>query len=151
MSTIAGKCGLSDEKYTNHCLRATGINILTPYFKRKEVHSISGHKSDKSLSIYEKVPPEKKIEIGMSLGHALLHVPQPKALLPAQVKALMPPATSTAPTPAVSPGLSAIQPTQAITAPPQLEICLWQYLMITLLTTMKIHHLHPPLKSQTPT
>ena len=51
ISTLANKCGINDEGYTNHCLRVTGINILTSYFKRKEVRAVSGHKSDESLSI----------------------------------------------------------------------------------------------------
>ena len=90
ISTIAQKNGLQEEKYTNHCLRVTGINTLTPYFKNKEVRAVRGHESDDSLSLYQKASDEKKLEMGMSIGHALLHVPPVKKPIPAQVKALLP-------------------------------------------------------------
>ena len=69
----------------------TGINTLTPYFKNKEVHSVSGHKTDESHSLYQKVFDEKKIEMGLSLVHAQLHCKKVEKPMAKQVRAELPP------------------------------------------------------------
>ena len=86
ITNITQKIGLGDEKYTNHCLRVTGINTLKcqKQFSNKEIHVFSGHKCDNSLSIYEKVNNDTKIKMGKTLGHALLHIQQPKPIMAAQ-------------------------------------------------------------------
>ena len=75
------------------------------------MRAVSGHKCDDSLSLYQKVSDQTKIEMGMSLGHTLLHVPPVKQPLPAQVKAIQQ-AAPTAPTAALGapPNAPAIMP-----------------------------------------
>ena len=85
VSTLAKANGLEEDKYTNHCLRVTGINVLSPYFTKRQIRSVSGHKSDEGLQIYQRVDHQTKLRMGMSLGHALLHVPEIVVPKPAQL------------------------------------------------------------------
>lgn len=67
MSKISSTCNLS-KKYTNHCLRVTGITRLARVgYTAKQIMSVSGHKSVQSLSIYHKVSGEEKIRMGQAL------------------------------------------------------------------------------------
>ena len=117
MSRISEDCKLS-RRYTNHCLRVTGITNLTRgKFNAKQIISVSGHKSLDSLAIYQRVQSDEKLMMGMCLTFSLLkpddalllsknievedketiqEKPQPKALPPAPTAALavMTPETS---------------------------------------------------------
>ena len=48
--------------------------------------AISRHKSEASLLIYQKVSKEEKLQMGMSLGHAILNIPKPVLILPTQLE-----------------------------------------------------------------
>ena len=60
VSTIAKKNGLEEEKYTNHCLRVTEINILTPYFKNKKSELSVGINVMKVCRYIKKSPTRNK-------------------------------------------------------------------------------------------
>ena len=71
MTDISEKCNLS-QIYTNHCIRVTGISILTRIrFSASEIMSVSGHKSVQSLAIYQKTDNKKKREMGDVLAQAM--------------------------------------------------------------------------------
>ena len=71
MTDISTKCDLS-RMYTNHCIRVTGISILTRMrFSASEIMSVSGHKSVQSLAIYQKTDDKKKREMGDVLAQAM--------------------------------------------------------------------------------
>ena len=56
VSRCANTANPHEFKYTNHCLRVTAItNLKWKKWGNKQVKSVSGHKSDSSLEIYEKV------------------------------------------------------------------------------------------------
>ena len=62
----------TSRRYTNHCLRATAVtNLIRDNYNKKQIMSITGHKSSASLEIYQKVNDQEKIEMGQSLGEAL--------------------------------------------------------------------------------
>ena len=71
MSKLSKTAELS-KIYTNHCVRVTGISILSRCrFNNKEVMSMSGHKSVQSLTVYQRVQDERKIEMGKVLSSAM--------------------------------------------------------------------------------
>ena len=97
MTDISTKCELS-KMYTNHCIRVTGISILTRMrFSASEIMSVNGHKSVQSLAIYQKTDDKKKREMGDVLAQAMstpddeiqrkrfksITGPQPRLALPA--------------------------------------------------------------------
>ena len=57
--------------YTNHCVRATSITVMSQAWPDTDVQVISGHKSLNALGIYKKMDKDKKIKIGDSLRLAL--------------------------------------------------------------------------------
>lgn len=74
MSKLSKICELS-QRYTNHCIRVTGITQLlrTGKYTAKQVMAVSGHKSIHSLAIYQKVSGDEKMMMGMSLTYSLLN------------------------------------------------------------------------------
>ena len=71
MSDLSKKIGLS-KIYTNHSIRVTGASPLTRCkFSLKEIMSITGHKSVQSLTIYQRVHDEKKIEVAQIMNKSL--------------------------------------------------------------------------------
>ena len=75
-SFVSDICTLvkSSKKYTNHCLRVTGITNLTARnFTPRQIMSVSGHKSIQSLSLYQRVKTNEKLMMGMSLAYSLYH------------------------------------------------------------------------------
>ena len=87
VTNLSQKLGMKDKKYTNHSLRVSGITNLTrENFTNKQIMSISGHKNQDSLAIYQKVNSDEKLRMGLTLGFSLMNPPaQHKALLPAQI------------------------------------------------------------------
>ena len=60
------------KKYTNHCLRVTGMTNLTHCnFTNRQIMSVTGHKSLQSLSMYQRVKADEKMMMGMSLAYSL--------------------------------------------------------------------------------
>ena len=77
VTNICKNQGYEDQKYTNRCLRVTGINTLKRLgFSNRQAMAVGGHKSESSLLIYQKVSKEEKLQMAMSLGHAILNVPK---------------------------------------------------------------------------
>jgi hypothetical protein len=58
-------------KYTNHCLRATGITTLGKNFQDTEISSFSGHKSLNALSIYKRTSNEIKESMSGMLHNSI--------------------------------------------------------------------------------
>ena len=78
---IADVCELLKlpNRYTNHSLRVTAINILTrENYTNKQIMSITGHKSSASLEIYQRVNAKEKIQMGNSLGKSLTNKTEAK-------------------------------------------------------------------------
>ena len=78
-------CKLS-QIYTNHSIRATGTTLLSKArFNEAQIMSVTGHKSTKSLAIYERVDNDEKMIMGHTIAAGLVaNPPQPRpALLPA--------------------------------------------------------------------
>ena len=72
MTKLSEDCNLS-KKYTNHCIRVTGITSLKRgNFSDKQVMAITGHKSIDSLAIYQRVKSDEKLMMGMCLTFSLL-------------------------------------------------------------------------------
>ena len=75
-SFVSDVCTLvkPSKKYTNDCLRVTGITNLTARnFMARQIMSVSGHKSIQSLSLYQCVKTNEKLMMGMSLAYSLYH------------------------------------------------------------------------------
>ena len=80
MSDLSRDAKLS-KIYTNHCIRATGITILTDAkFSNADIMSVSGHKSVQSLSVYQKMDEKKKIEMGEALTKSMKKQEQQAAI-----------------------------------------------------------------------
>ena len=74
ISELARKCGLKDLKYTNHSLRVTAITTLThDKFTNKQIMALTGHKSEASLAIYQRVNTNEKMNMGFSLCANLMN------------------------------------------------------------------------------
>ena len=90
ISNLCGKIknGSENKNYTNHSLRVSGITNLTGNnFTNKQIMSISGHKNQESLAIYQKVNANEKLRMGLTLGYTLLNKPiQQEVIAPAQVQ-----------------------------------------------------------------
>ena len=71
--------------------------------------SVSGHKSDSSLEIYEKVSDEDKIEMGINLGEFLTVKPKQLALPALKVPLTLPPPNPQQNMPMIMPGPSIIK------------------------------------------
>ena len=72
IADITQAVGLS-EHYTNQCLHSTTITILGWLgYVKKQIRSVSGHKSSSSLEIYQKVNDQEKMAMGTDLGNILL-------------------------------------------------------------------------------
>lgn len=83
MSDLSLSCKLS-QKYTNHSIRATGASILSKNkFNDAQIMSVTGHKSVQSLSVYQRVDTQEKLEMGQALGVTMGAVPAQIAALPA--------------------------------------------------------------------
>jgi hypothetical protein len=74
MSEIAGHLKMS-KRYTNHCLRATGITALGSTFQDTEVSCFSGHKSLNSLSIYKRTSNKVKEAMCTTLHDCIYPTP----------------------------------------------------------------------------
>ena len=73
MSKLSEDAKLS-KRYTNHCVRVTGITSLTrDQFTPKQITSITGHKSVESLAVYQRVKSDEKLMMGMLLTFSLLY------------------------------------------------------------------------------
>lgn len=53
--------------YTNHCVRATAITLLSQSFSENDIKSISGHQSISALGIYKHISDNKKQEMSAYL------------------------------------------------------------------------------------
>ncbi|VDI09601.1 uncharacterized protein [Mytilus edulis] len=83
MSDLSLSCKLS-QKYTNHSIRATGASILSKHkFNDAQIMSVTGHKSVQSLSVYQRVDTQEKLEMGQTLGVTMGAVPARIEALPA--------------------------------------------------------------------
>lgn len=83
MSDLSLSCKLS-QKYTNHSIRATGASILSKNkFNDAQIMSVTGHKSVQSLSVYQRVDTQEKLEMGQTLGVTMGAVPARIEALPA--------------------------------------------------------------------
>ena len=61
------------EHYTNQCLHATAITLLSRLgYGNKQIRSVSGYKSSTSLEIYQRVNDDEKIRMGSDLGQVIL-------------------------------------------------------------------------------
>lgn len=72
MKTISQRAALS-QIYTNHSIRATVVTTLVnDGFSTKEIKSVTGHKSDKSIDRYTKnILPSKKMKLSHSLSRSI--------------------------------------------------------------------------------
>ena len=88
ITNIFTKLGMKDKGYTNHSLRVSEITNLTQEkFANKQIMSISGHKNQESLAIYQKVNSNEKLRMGLTLGYSLLNMPRHQGILqPAQIQ-----------------------------------------------------------------
>ena len=84
---IVDKIGMKRKGYSNHSLRVFGITNLTrEKFRNKQIMSISGHKNQDSLAIYQKVNADEKLRMGLTLGFSLMNISVKKKILkPAQI------------------------------------------------------------------
>ena len=98
MATISKKAGLS-KLYTNHCVRATCITILDAGgFASRDICQVSRHNNEGSLASYTgHVSNERKYDMSSTLAQAIGLRPQAQPLP-------RPPATLTAPLPAMPTG-----------------------------------------------
>ena len=73
ITELAKNYRLQDLKYTNHSFRVTSITTLThDQFSNKQIMALTGHKSEASLAIYQRVNSNEKIWMGFSLCNNLL-------------------------------------------------------------------------------
>ena len=88
ITKLAKNIGLEEKRYTNHSLRVSGIiNLTRNKFSNKQIMSISGHKSQESLAIYQKVNANEKLRMGMTLRYTLNNMPcQQVTVAPAQIQ-----------------------------------------------------------------
>jgi hypothetical protein len=87
LSSLSKATNLS-KVYTNHSIRATGASILSKcMFGPSQVMSVTGHKSVQSLSVYQRVSDQEKIQMRESLGMNLLPTSSP-SLLPTSTPAV---------------------------------------------------------------
>ncbi|KAK3099023.1 hypothetical protein FSP39_025339 [Pinctada imbricata] len=97
MSGLSKSVGLS-KSYTNHSIRATGATILSKgMYGPAHVMAVTGHKSVQSLSVYQRLSNDEKIQMAYTLFKNI--VPVSKNVLPAlpsteQLGSIMPPAGS---------------------------------------------------------
>jgi integrase len=72
MSELSKSCELS-QIYTNHSIRATGATVLSKgRFGAAQIMAVTGHKSVQSLSVYQRVHDEEKIQMGKTLSESLV-------------------------------------------------------------------------------
>ena len=80
ISDLSKDCKLS-KIYTNHCIRATGITVLTnAKFSNADIMSVSGHKSVQSLAVYQKTDNKKKIKMEKVLCESMSKEDNTKAI-----------------------------------------------------------------------
>lgn len=90
MSDLSSKCHLS-QLYHNHSIRATGCTVTGRRFTPKVVMNWSGHASVQSLTTYQKVSHEEKIQLAKALQESLQKPkPQPSIEPPPEAPALPP-------------------------------------------------------------
>ncbi len=70
MTNISLKCGL-DDRYTNHCVRATAITILGRSFQDNDICAVSGHKSLVALGIYKRTSKATLLSMSTSLHQSM--------------------------------------------------------------------------------
>ena len=68
VAKLCEKIGTS-KHYTNHCVRVSSTSTVTQCgkFKDKEIMDLTSHKSVQSLTIYQRVWPEKKLQMAKHL------------------------------------------------------------------------------------
>ena len=94
MSELSREAQLS-KIYTNHCIRATGITVLTDAkFSNADIMLVSGHKSVQSLSVYQKTDEKKKIQMGQALGKSMKKQDSTPAIAPPKEKLAIEPGPS---------------------------------------------------------
>ena len=85
----------TSKRYTNHCVRVSGTNVITKSrkFNNKEVMDFASHKSVQSLTIYQCVSNVKKLELAKTLTDAIKNKqdqpetgPEPVATAPINAK-----------------------------------------------------------------
>jgi hypothetical protein len=85
LPTISSYLKLS-QKYTNHCLRATGITILgRKNFQDTEIACFSGHKSISSLSLYKRTAETVKERMSSALHESFSN----QSYLPTSVECVL--------------------------------------------------------------
>ena len=115
MRELSKNCELS-QHYTNHCIRVTGSSILSRCkFNDKEVMSMTGHKSVQSLTVYQRVNQQKKMEMGQVLTTAMQK--KDEELVKQVTHQVAAPMLTTTP--------QVTSPAKAIEAPPPPPKCIW--------------------------
>lgn len=84
MSELSRLCKLSQE-YTNHSVRVTGATILSKcMYGPAQIMALTGHKSVQSLTVYQRVDDDEKLQMGQTLTNSLVGLNQRPALPPPQ-------------------------------------------------------------------
>ena len=74
MKKLSQKYQLS-QLYTNHSVRVTGATILSrKKYAASQIQAVTGHKSVSSLSVYQRVSDQEKMEMGRALSENLMSV-----------------------------------------------------------------------------
>ena len=63
------------QTYQNHSIRVTGATILAKNFNPHQIMAVTDHKSVQSLRVFERVSPQKKVNIGRTLTNAIVDEP----------------------------------------------------------------------------
>ena len=82
MSELSKSCQLS-QIYTNHSIRATGATVLSKgMYGPAQIMAVTGHKSVQSLSVYQRVDDEEKLQMGKTLSESLVPTLKNQLALP---------------------------------------------------------------------
>ena len=82
MSELSKSCQLS-QIYTNHSIRATGATVLSKgMYCPAQIMAVTGHKSVQSLSVYQRVDDEEKLQMGKTLSESLVPTLKNQLALP---------------------------------------------------------------------
>ena len=82
MSELSKSCQLS-QIYTNHSIRATGATELSKgMYGPAQIMAVTGHKSVQSLSVYQRVDDEEKLQMGKTLSESLVPTLKNQLALP---------------------------------------------------------------------
>jgi len=68
---ISELCSLST-KYTNYCIRATGVTLLSrSMFNPAQIMAVTGHASVSSLAVYQRVSDSEKVAMGKAIASSI--------------------------------------------------------------------------------